>query len=110
MRLTITKVIDNIGRKAFHAILLAGSFPEVKFEKNGMFTSYHMFAYSEKWATFMKVLDWKIKDAKLDTELGVFSRKRNAKFLEQVEEIANKITEEDIVLQPVRFKTWVDSL
>jgi hypothetical protein len=110
MMLSVTKVINDIGQRAFHAMLLAGAFPEVKFSKNGMFSSYSLFEYSEKWSTFMKVLDWHIKDTGLDKELGVFSRKRNAKFLEHVEELANKITPEDVVLQPVRFKTWVDRL
>lgn len=115
MRLSITNAIHKVGRKAFHSLLETGAFPEVEYSKTvnaeGItWESYSMFAYSDAWATFMKILDTWMKQENLDKRLGVFTRKHSAKFLEDVTRLANEITVEDMKDQHVRFHTWCDEL
>ena len=115
MRLKVTKAISDVGDKAFSKLLLNGAFPEVRYSetvsKDGFkWKSYSMFEFSNRWSKFMKILDTWMKQEKLDEELGVFSRKRSADFLDKVAKLANEITEEDVKNQVLRFHTWCDDL
>ena len=115
MMLSVTKAINKIGENAFHALLLNGAFPEVKFSisdsSSGFkWKSYSLYEYSSRWSKFMKILDTWMKQEKLDERLGVFTRKHSADFLEKVGKLANDITEEDVQNQVLRFHTWVDSM
>jgi hypothetical protein len=109
MMLSITRVIEKIAQKAFEKMLLSGAFPDVNYSKSGGFVSYSMFAYCDKWGKFTKILDKWMKE-ELDPELGIFTRKHSAKFLAEVEKLANEITEADMLGQREHFHTFADSL
>lgn len=109
MMLRVTKAIGDIARKYFEILLLAGAFPEVKFEKGASFTSFSLLDYSDWHARYMKLLDTRIKAEMLDS-LGIFTRKRSATFLKEIETMARIITEADIRRQPDRFHSFADDI
>ena len=108
MRLSITNAVRDVLKNRFHFMLENGSFPEVKYESYNGGHSYYMMEYSTFWATFAKVVDGYIKANHLDCELGVFSRKRSAKFLDNLKALVEGISEEMVRNNSDRFKTWMD--
>jgi hypothetical protein len=94
MRYKITKAVDDTASKVFKELLQSGYFSEVGYENDGTFEKYNLIEYSTIWATFMKVLDGKIKETGLDERLGVFSRKRSKDF-------KNKRSKKSVKLQNV---------
>lgn len=114
MRLSITKAIKDILRERFESMLMAGAFPEVHFSKSNptsdgvRFHSYHMIEYATTWSRFVKTVDEWMKCNHLDEELGVFTRKRSKKFLEDVRSIAWEISEQEVYKTFERFATMFD--
>ncbi len=110
MMLRVIKAINEIGNKYFEKMLIEGKFPEVHYSTANGFRSYYLFEYSDLWATFMKVLDKRMKEEGLDERLGVFTRKHSKSFLEQVGNIASLITEEDVRGSSSRFRSFADGV
>lgn len=108
MRLHLTKAIQDIAREKFQAMLVAGCFPKVQYKRDEKWETYSMMDYSVTWATFVKVLDIRMKEAGLDTSLGVYTRKHSAQLLAKTKELAEKITDTDVYAQPTRFGTMWD--
>lgn len=109
MWLSITKAISSISRDYFDNMLLAGAFPETNFTKVNGWKSFSLFEYSDTYARFMKLVDAKMK-ASLDPELGIFTRKHSAKFLEQFKSLLAEITEDDIRSFESRFRSFADAV
>ena len=109
--LSVTKAVNRILTARFEQMMLVeGAFPEVHFSKSGGFKSYHMFEFNKRWTAFSKVVDNAIKHDMVD-DLGIFSRKHNAKFLAYVELTCKQITPAQVdAAAPERFKTWVDGM
>lgn len=111
MILKLTKAVHDVLDKRFKAMLLNGSFPEIKYVKNDRgFTSFLLFEYSNTWARYSKHVDARIKSEGLDPQLGVFSRKRSADFLKALEAIVNDVTESDVRNQEERFRSFADGV
>jgi len=109
MMLSVTNAVNNVVKARFEQMMLEGAFPEVEYSKSGIFHSYNLFAYNKRWTTFTKLVDTEIKHDMVDA-LGIFSRKRNAKFLAYVERICKEITPAQVEESPARFRTWVDGM
>ena len=114
MMLSVIKAIYTIANKRFESMLLAGSFPEIKYSAtetpDGVrMKSYSLFEYSNTWATFMRVLDRRIKET-LNDNLGIFSRKHSSTFLADVQTILDKITEVDVLKSDERFRSFADGV
>jgi len=109
MMLRVTKAIQAIANRYFEILLLAGAFPEVKYEVGEHFKSFSLFEYSDWNARYMKLLDSRIK-AEMKDSLGIFTRKRSEAFLKKIEGMAKIITEADIRRQPDRFHSLADDV
>jgi len=112
MMLSITKAIKNILKERFESMLMNGAFPEVHFGKSVsgdvQWHSYSMVEYATTWARFVKAVDSHMKANHADEELGVFTRKHSAKFLEHVRILASEISEASVNQTHERFKTMFD--
>jgi hypothetical protein len=110
MMLKVTKAIYTIMNKHFTDMLKAGAFPAVHYEYGGVFTSFHMFEYSNTWATYSKLVDKRMKE-KLNDPLGIFTRKHSAPLLEEVQKIVDEVAEADVLLQGKdRFHSFADDV
>jgi hypothetical protein len=106
--LRVTKAVHDVMSARFEEMLLAGAFPQVKYSNSGGFRSYSLFEYSNVWATYAKVIDEVIKHDMQDT-YGIFSRKRNAKFLTYLKRICAEVTEKQVNDTFIRFKSFADN-
>jgi hypothetical protein len=114
MRLSVTKVINDIMHARLVELFKEGAFPKVQYKEevqaNGFkWKSYSMFDFSFVWGTFAKVIDKKMK-VSLDPELGVFTRKRSKAFLDEVTKLCAGVGELDVLMSDERFKTWMDDV
>jgi argininosuccinate lyase len=110
MMLSVTNAVHKVLYARFEKMMLnEGAFPEVAYSNSGGFRSYRMFEYNKRWTTFTKLVDHEIKHDMVD-DLGIYSRKRNAKFLAYLEHICKEITPAQVEESPERFHTWVDRM
>lgn len=107
MRLRITNAIEKVAKVRFEKMLKAGYFPKVNYKTSNGGYSYNMIDYATTWATFMKVLDCRMIEKNFDP-LGVFTRKHSELFLAKVRELADGITEADVLAHSDRFHTMFD--
>jgi len=114
MILRVITVVNGIAKKRYTEMLRNGAFPEVRYEEaiseDGFKShSYSLFEYSDVWATFMKVLDAKIKE-ELNDELGIFTRKHSKAFLAKIEKFCAGITESEVAGYNDRFHNFADDV
>lgn len=108
MRLSITDAIHNVLKIKFETLLSEPEFSKVAFKREGYGVSYNMIEYSVMWSQFAKFVDARMKQIGLDSELGVFSRKRSESFLKSLRFLVDTVTATDVVTHDSRFKTWCD--
>jgi len=114
MILRVIKAVNSIAKERYTEMLKNGAFPEVNYREEISATgnkshSYHLFEYSDVWATLMKVLDVKIKE-ELGDELGIFTRKHSKAFLAKIEKFCADITESEVARHNDRFDNFADAL
>jgi len=106
---TLNKSIYHICKERFEKMLENGAFPEIEYRvtPDKKMTSYNLLEYTQTWARFMKVVDDWVRE-KHDSALGVFTRKRNQKMLDEIKSFVEAITEQDVRNHPTRFGTFMD--
>lgn len=116
MRVGLLKVISDILDEKFKEMLYNGSFPEVhavvKKRENGtlVMCSYYLFEFSDNWSRFVHYVDKQMKENGVGDVNGVFTRKHSAKLLSQIQEIVDRVTEDDVIDHPERYRSFADDV
>jgi hypothetical protein len=107
MSTKITKVISGLLDDAFKALLQRGAFPKVEYKEFPLGSSFMLFEYSTTRSYFAHLAHLLIIE-NLHNPDGVFTRKRNKAFLDDVVALLASITEADVDNHHTRFSTWMD--
>ncbi len=105
MRLSITRAVEDVLKPRFIALCAEPELADVGYKREDGCVQYNMIQYSTRWASYCALVTEKMKG--LD-RLGVFTRKRSAKVLEQIATIASGITAKEVVTTPKRYTTMWD--
>lgn len=109
MMLRVTEAVHGVTLEHFKSMLLSGAFPKVNYKQEGGRVSYSMFDYSNTYARMMKLVNEKM-EKELDPELGVFTRKRSKKFLEELAKLVSTITPEEVENYGSRYRSFADAV
>ena len=106
-RLKMNKLVSAEIRSKLREILLSGSFPEVEYSESEYGHSYNLMEYAEVNARLAHLVDWEIRDRRVDPA-GVQSKKRSQDFMDRIHEIMFSVTPERLKNHRDRFKTMFE--